>query len=85
MSTIDLHLPEPMKAYVEKRASECGCKDASEFIVSVLEDHQFRQHRSEIEAMLLEAIDGPFTEWTDQTVEDIRREGTAIINRRKGS
>jgi hypothetical protein len=77
MSTIDLH----HEAYVEKRAAECG-KDASEFIVSVLEHH--RQLRSEVEAMLLERIDGPFEEWTDEDVEDIRREGIELINQRKG-
>ncbi len=35
--------------------------------------------------MLLETVDGPFTEWTDQTLEDIRRQGMALIEHRRGS
>ena len=38
---------------------------------------------AEIESQLDEAVDGPFTEWTDDDVNDIRRLGTAILNRRK--
>jgi hypothetical protein len=62
-----------------------AAKDASEFILSVLENHQHRQIRSEIGSMLLETVDGPFTEWTDQTLEDIRRQGMALIEHRRGS
>ena len=83
-STIGVKLPTPMKAYLEAQAAKAGCTDLSEFVVSVLEDHQYRQQKSEIEAMLLETVNGPFTEWTDQTIEEIRREGIAIIDRRKG-
>ena len=84
MSTIDITLPEPIKAYVEKQVAANGYKDASDFFVSLVEGHQHRQLRSEVESMLLERIDGPFEDWTDQDVEDIRREGTAMINQRKG-
>jgi len=82
--TIGLKLPSPMKAYLEAQATKCGCADVSEFVVSVLAAHQQRQVRSEIEAMLLERIDGPFAEWTDQDMEYIRKEGTALINLCKG-
>ncbi len=84
MSTIDLTLPEPMKAYVEKQVAQNGFKNAADFIISLVETHQHRQLRAEVESLLLERIDGPFEEWTDQDVEDIRREGTALINQRNG-
>ena len=78
-STIGITLPAAMKTYVEAQAAKGGCTDISEFIVSVLEEHQHRRVRSEIETMLLKRIDGPFEEWTDQDMVDIRREGTALI------
>jgi hypothetical protein len=49
-----------------------------------MEPVSHRKLSSELEASLLEVVDGPFSEWTDADVEDIRREGKATIGQRKG-
>jgi hypothetical protein len=38
-----------------------------------------------VEQLLLESIDEPSTEWTAKDVEDIRRAGLRLIERRKQS
>jgi antitoxin ParD1/3/4 len=85
MDTLQITLPEPMKTYVEKQVAQSGYKDAADFVMSLVENHQRGQLRLEVEAMMLETVDGPFTEWTRKTVEDIRREGMAILNREPGA
>jgi hypothetical protein len=44
-----------------------------------------RKHQAdcEIEEMLLESIEGPFTDWTNGDIDEIRHFGTEVINRRK--
>lgn len=37
--------------------------------------------RSKIESQLLEVVNGPFSEWTDKDVEDIKRHGRSLIER----
>jgi hypothetical protein len=84
MTRIDLTVPETIKEYIEKQAAKEGFGLPSDFIIALVEAHKGRQRRSELESMLLETVDGPLTEWTDADVETIRRDGTDIINRRKG-
>jgi len=83
MTSIDIELPDEMNEYVEKQAIERGYSRPMDFIVALLEEHKRKQSRSEIEAMLLERIDGPFQDWTDRDLEDVRNEGTALVNQRK--
>jgi Arc/MetJ-type ribon-helix-helix transcriptional regulator len=81
--TLNIELPERVTTFVEQQAKKLGYKDVSEYIAAVLEADHFRKFQEELEEMLLEAIDGPFEEWTDQDVEDIKRIGNRILERRK--
>jgi hypothetical protein len=83
MTTLDLTLPEEVKSYIEKQAAQQGYADPGSFIAALVEAHQHRQIRSDVEARLLEVIDGPFDEWTDEDLLDIRREGEALISLRR--
>jgi Arc/MetJ-type ribon-helix-helix transcriptional regulator len=80
---LNIELPERVTTFVEQQAKKLGYKDVSEYIAAVLEADHFRKFQEELEEMLLEAIDGPFEEWTDQDVEDIKRIGNRILERRK--
>ena len=84
MKTIDITLPDDLQAFAQSEAARRGFKDPSAFVQSLLEAEKHRQTRQELEALLLEAADGPFTEWTDQDVDEIRHEGRRLIERRKG-
>ncbi|HYO08292.1 MAG TPA: hypothetical protein VER17_04925 [Tepidisphaeraceae bacterium] len=83
MSTLDIRLRGELRAYLEEQVARGGYKDASEFIEFLVEANKLRGLRAEVEAMLLEAADGPFAEWTDDDVADIERLGTRLIERRK--
>jgi Arc/MetJ-type ribon-helix-helix transcriptional regulator len=83
MSIIDIHLPDDLKSYLDEQVARRGFKDASHFVRALLEAEKHRNLDEELEKNLLEAVDGPFTEWTDDDVEHIRQLGIKIIERRK--
>jgi Arc/MetJ-type ribon-helix-helix transcriptional regulator len=83
MSAIDISLPEALQKYVQEQVAHRGFSDAGEYLRSLIEADQHRQLDSEVEAMLLQAVDGPFTDWNERDLDDIRRVGSAIIDRRK--
>lgn len=83
MSTLDIHLPDDLKSYVDEQVARRGYKDASDFLRSLLEAEKHRNLNTELESMLLEAADGPFDEWTEDDVESIERLGLRVIERRK--
>jgi Arc/MetJ-type ribon-helix-helix transcriptional regulator len=83
MSTIGIQLPDELRNYLQEEAARRGYKDQSEFVQALLEAEKLRDLRKDLEAMLLEAVDGPFTPWTDADVQDIEREGMRLIEQRK--
>ena len=82
MTRLDVNLPDALKAFIEEQVARRGYKDASAFVQSVLEAERQRQVGREVEQALLEAADGPFTDWTNDDVEDIRRAGKRLIEKR---
>jgi antitoxin ParD1/3/4 len=83
MSTVDIHLPDHLKSFLDEQVARRGYKDASEFLQSLLEAEKHRNLNHKLEKMLLEAADGPFEEWTEEDVENIERLGLRLIERRK--
>ncbi len=83
MSVIDISLPEKLQKFVQEQIAHRGYRDAAEYLKALIEADQHRQLDSEVEALLLEAIEGPFTDWNEKDIDDIRRIGTAMIDRRK--
>jgi hypothetical protein len=83
MSTVPIQLPDDLRAYVEAQAAERGYDSLSEYVTSVLEAQRAKSVARDVDALLLEAVDGPFEDWTETDLDDIRRTGRAIIERRK--
>jgi len=79
MSTIDIHLRDDLKAYMEKEAAQRGYANSSEFVAALLEADQHRRLKRDVEQMLLETVDGPFSDWTENDLSDIQRAGRRII------
>jgi Arc/MetJ-type ribon-helix-helix transcriptional regulator len=82
MSTIDLQLPDELGTFVRVEAARRGFPNPSEFVQALLEAERHRQVRVDIEASLLDAVDGPFSEWTEDDLEEIRTTGRRMIGRR---
>ena len=83
MSTIQINLPEPLKAFVDEQVAKGRYRDASALVQRLLEAEVQRRIGDEVEQMLLEVVDGPFDDWSGQDVDGIRRTGGRIIERRK--
>jgi Arc/MetJ-type ribon-helix-helix transcriptional regulator len=83
MSTIRINLPDALMAFVDEQVAKAGYRNASEFRQSLLEAEVQRGIGREIEQLLLETVNGPFADWTEQDVEDIRRGGVKAIGTRQ--
>ena len=70
MTTMNISVPDEMKAFVEARMAQEGYASASEYLRALIRDAQKRQARRELEAKLREALEsGPTTpmshkDWT---------------------
>jgi Arc/MetJ-type ribon-helix-helix transcriptional regulator len=83
VSTINFNLPDALNTYLTEQAARRGYANASEFVQNLIENDRHRQVKTEIETMLMESIDGPFSEWSTQDGQDIRDTGRRLIERRR--
>lgn len=76
MATMNISLPDEMKAFVEEQARAKGFGTVSEYVRSLLRAVQEEErYREAVRGKLLEAIEGgPATSMTSSDWDDIRRE-----------
>lgn len=72
MATMNISLPDEMKAFVEGRMAQEGCASASEYLRALIRDAQKRQAKQELEAKLLEGLQSPASEMTDSDWSALR-------------
>jgi antitoxin ParD1/3/4 len=74
MSTVNISLPESMKAYIDEQVSTGGYGTVSEFFRDLVRQDQKRKAKESLETLLLEGLDsGASTPMSSQDWEDIRR------------
>jgi antitoxin ParD1/3/4 len=74
METMNISLPESMKAFVEAEVAAGGYSTASEFVRELIREAQRRKAREALEAKLLEALEsGEPVEATPEFWEERRR------------
>ena len=83
MTTVNIQLPDSLKSYIETQAARRGYKGASEFVQALLEAERHRELGDELEGLLLEASDGPFSAWTSEDLADIERVGDRLLQKRR--
>jgi antitoxin ParD1/3/4 len=67
MTTMNISLPEPMRAYVDQQVAQGGYSTASEYIRQLVREDQKRAAKQRLEALLMEGIEsGPSVEITDE-------------------
>ncbi len=59
MTTMNISLPDEMKAFVESKIAEDGYASASEYLRALIREDQKQRARRELEALLLEGLQGP--------------------------
>lgn len=74
MTTMNISLPEEMKAFIESQMSAEGYASASEYLRALIRDAQKRQARQDLEVKLLEGLQDPAVEMTREDWDSIRRE-----------
>ena len=89
MKSINISLPDSMRAYVEEQVASGGYSTASEYFRSLVRLDQKRKAQERLENLLLEGLNsGEATPMTDKDWQDIRqvvREKIAQQNRLKNN
>ena len=74
MTTMNISLPEEMKAFIDAQIAREGYASASEYVRDLIREAQRRQARNELDAKLLEGLEGPAVDMTRDDWDAIRRE-----------
>jgi antitoxin ParD1/3/4 len=74
MTTMNISVPDEMKAFVEAQMTQGGYASASEYLRALIRDAQKRRAKQELEAKLLEGLQGPVSEMICNDWDSIRRE-----------
>jgi len=75
METMNISLPDPLKAFVEAQINEGGYSSASEYVCALIRADQQRQAEERLEALLLEGLNsGEPSAMTAADWQEIRRE-----------
>jgi hypothetical protein len=73
MATLELNLPEHLKAVAKSRAIEAGYESVDHYIASLIEADEVAQISDATEAKLLRSLDsGPAVEITPQFIAELR-------------
>jgi antitoxin ParD1/3/4 len=66
MTTMNISVPDEMRAFVEAQMAEEGYASASEYLRALIRDAQKRRAKQELEAKLLEGLESPASEMTKE-------------------
>jgi len=84
MQTMNISLPEPLKAFIDGQIAEGRYSSVSEYIRELIRDDEKRKAQERLETLLLEGLEGEETELTREALDAIRKEAVARIKKRKG-
>jgi antitoxin ParD1/3/4 len=84
MTTMNISLPDEMKAFVEAQMAQGGYASASEYLRALIRDAQKRQAKHELEEKLLEGLSSPASEMTKSDWDGLRQRISAKSPERKG-
>jgi len=74
MTTMNISVPDEMKKFVETQMAQEGYASASEYLRALIREAQKRRAKQEIEAKLLDGLQGPAVKMTRNDWDSIERE-----------
>jgi antitoxin ParD1/3/4 len=74
VTTMNISLPDEMKAFVESEMTQEGYASASEYLRALIRDAQKRRARQDLETKLLEGLQGPAVQMTRDDWDSIKSE-----------
>jgi antitoxin ParD1/3/4 len=86
VKSINISLPDTMRAYIEEQVAQGGYSSVSEYFRELVRQDQKQRAKERLETMLLEGLNsGDATEMTVKDWEDIRQTIRERINKRQGA
>jgi antitoxin ParD1/3/4 len=86
VKSINISLPDTMRAYIEEQVAQGGYSSVSEYFRELVRQDQKQRAKERLETMLLEGLNsGDATEMTTQDWEDIRQAVRERISKRQGT
>jgi antitoxin ParD1/3/4 len=76
MTTMNISLPDDMKAFIERQVAQEGYASVSEYFRDLIREAQRRKAKLELEAKLAEGLQGKPTRMTRKDWQGIEREAT---------
>ncbi|MGE0705736.1 MAG: type II toxin-antitoxin system ParD family antitoxin [Vicinamibacterales bacterium] len=83
METMNISLPEPLKAFVDAQIATGRYSSVSEYMRELIREDERRRAQEQLETLLLEGLAGEKTALTRQDFDDIRREALARVQSRQ--
>lgn len=74
MDNLTITLPTPLKEFIDAQVAAGVSPTPSDFIASLLREEQKRKARERIDALLLEGLNSPSSEMTQEDWDRLRRE-----------
>src|SRR5271168_749603 len=81
MITMNISVPDEMKAFVEAQMAQDGYASASEYLRALIRDAQKRRAKQELELKLLEGLQGPAVAMTREEWDSIEQEAQERFDR----
>lgn len=74
MTTMNISLPDELKAFIEEQVAQEGYASASEFFRDLVREAQRRKAKMELEVKLVEGLQGPLTKLNNKDWKLIEQE-----------
>jgi antitoxin ParD1/3/4 len=84
MTSLNISLPETMRAFIQEQINTGGYSTASEYVRQLIRAAQKRAADQRLEALLLEGLDSEAHEMTREDWDDIRLAVQEGLARRRG-
>ncbi len=83
MQSMNISLPDPLKQFVDGQIAEGRYSSASEYVRELIRADEKRKAEEQLEAKLLEGLNGPERALTPADWSAIRKEALAKLGARK--
>ncbi|HEY2589384.1 MAG TPA: hypothetical protein VGI81_26800 [Tepidisphaeraceae bacterium] len=74
MATIDVTIPDELKAFAESEAARVGHATVNEYMVALLREAERRAAKAELEGKLVHAVNGPAREISEREWDEMDRQ-----------
>jgi antitoxin ParD1/3/4 len=83
MQSMNISLPEPLKQFVDGQIAQGRYSSASEYVRELIRDDEKRKAQEQLEALLLEGLQGEAQAMTAEDWTAIRKDALATLKARK--